>query len=124
MYSRQFLECQGALGMGSGAIADEQISSSSQLDVYHAASNGRLHFQATSNVGGSWSAQTNDVNQWLQIDLGNLQTTVTRVATQGNGANSQWVKRYKLQYSYEGFNFQYYSEQGENQSKVSYAVSI
>ena len=110
--------------MGSGAIADEQISSSSQLDVYHAASNGRLHFQATSNVGGSWSAQTNDVNQWLQIDLGNLQTTVTRVATKGNGANSQWVKKYKLQYSYEDFNFQYYIEKGENQSKVSYAVSI
>ena len=56
----------------------------------------------------------------MQIDLGNQHTKVTRVATQGrNAAYSQWVTKYKLQYSDDGVNFQYYQENGA--IKVSYA---
>jgi len=45
---------------------------------------------------------------------------VTRVATQGrNAAYSQWVTKYKLQYSDDGVNFQYYQENGA--INVSYA---
>ena len=65
-----FSECQEALGMEDGAISDAQISASSQWDANHAAKQGRLHFQAVSGKAGSWSAQFNDLNQWLQIDLG------------------------------------------------------
>ena len=108
--------------MEDNAIADEQISASSQLDASHATSRGRL--QAASSNGGSWSALINDVSQWLQVDLGNQQTIVTHVATQGSNAKSQWVTKYKLQYSYDGFNFQYYSEAGQNESKVSYTFSL
>ena len=106
--------------MEDNAIADEQISASSQLDANHASSKGRLQFQAASSNGGSWSALTNDVSQWLQVDLGNQQTIVTRVATQGSNVKSQWVTKYKLQYSHDGFNLQYYSEPRQNESKVSY----
>ena len=120
MSLQQLPECRKALGMENNAIADEQISASSQLDANHATSKGRLQFQAASNNGGSWSALTNDVNQWLQVDLGNQETMVTRVATQGSNAKSQWVTKYKLQYSYDGFKFQYNSEPGQNESKVSY----
>ena len=119
----QLPECRKALGMENNAIADEQISASSQLDAKHATSKGRLQFQAASNNGGSWSALTNDVNQWLQVDLGNQETMVTRVATQGSNAKSQWVTKYKLQYSHDGFKFQYYSEPGQSESKVSHSSS-
>ena len=120
----QLLECRKALGIEDNAIAVEQISASSQLDANHATSKGRLQFQAASSNDGSWSALTNDVSQWLQVDLGNQQTIVTRVATQGSNPKSQWVTKYKLQYSYDGFNFQHYSEAGQNKSKVSYTFSL
>ena len=104
--------------MENGAIADGQISASSQWDANHAAIQGRLHSRATSSKAGSWSARTNDVNQWLQIDLGDHHTKVTQVATQGRNGESQWVKRYRLQYSVDGVSFQYYNEQGQGESKV------
>ena len=120
----QLPECRKPLGMENNAIADELISASSQLDANHATSKGRLQLKADSNNVGSWSALTNDVNQWLQVDLGNEETTVPRVATQGSNAKDQWVTKYKLQHSYDGFKFQYYSESGQNESKVSYTFSL
>jgi len=105
--------------MENGAIPNQQISASSQWDSNHAAFQGRLHFQATSSKAGSWSARTNDVNQWLQIDLGNQATRVTRVATQGRNGYSQWVTKYNLQYSDDGQNFQYYRKRGQTTNKVN-----
>ena len=46
-----------------------------------AASLGRLNLAAGSGKAGSWCANRNNVNQWLQIDLG-TPTTITKVATQ------------------------------------------
>ena len=116
--------------MESGAIPDSQISASSEYSrtpADQAASQGRLNFQETTDKAGSWIADTNDDKQWLQIDLGNQQTKVTRVATQGRnynvlwpwGPHQQWVTRYKLQYSNDTANFQYYKEQGQTTDKVS-----
>ena len=105
--------------METGAISDAQISASSEYNANYAAKQGRLHFLAVPGIAGSWSAKTNNVNQWLQIDLGNQHTKVTRVATQGRNDYSQWVTKYKLQYSDDGVNFQYYRENGA--IKVSYA---
>ena len=100
------------------------MSASSEYDENHAASQGRLHFKETAVKAGSWSVRTNNLNQWLQIDLGN-QTNVTRVATQGrnhsnwhHGHHSQWVTKYKVQYRDDGVNFQYYREQGKATDKV------
>ena len=98
--------------MEKGAITDGQISSSSQLDANHEASQGRL------NLKGSWSAYANDAEQWLQIDLGSNPVTVTRVATQGSNLQSQWVINYTLKYSDDGLNFQLYKQQGQSQHKV------
>ena len=114
-----FAECHGALGVQSGAISDGQMTASSQRDANHAAIQGRLHFQKTSSKAGSWSACTNDVNQWLQIDLGDQVTKVTRLATQGRNVYSQWVTTYKLQYSDDGVNFQYYTDQPNSVPKVT-----
>jgi len=98
--------------MESGAISDAQISASSQWNAYHAAKQARLNFQARPGIAGSWASRTNNVNRWLQIDLGYQYTNVTRVATQGRNAYIQWVTMYKLQYSDDGVIFQYYSEHG------------
>ena len=99
--------------MESGAISDGQLSASSQWDTNLAAKQGRLHCKAR-----SWSARKNDLHQWLQVDLGSQYTKVTRVATQGRHAMSQWVTKYKLTYSNDGVYFQYYKEQGQTADMV------
>ena len=104
--------------MKNNAISDGHIIASSEFDFNHAAIQGRLNFKKTVTKAGSWSAATNDVHQWLQIDLGSLYTKVTRVITQGSDGHDQWVTKYKLQYGDDGVNFQYYREQGQNVDKV------
>lgn len=104
--------------MENGAMLDGQISASSQWDSNHAAIQGRLFFQATGAKQGGWSAGSNKPEEWLQVDLGSQYTKVTRVATQGRNAHSQWVKSYHLQYSDDGLNFHYYREQGQTVNKV------
>ena len=98
--------------MESGAITDNQIQASTEWDVNHAAIQGRLHYLAKPGKAGSWSARHNNLNQWLQIDLGNQDTTISGLATQGRNGYGQWVTKYKVQYSDNGANFQHYTEQG------------
>ena len=104
--------------MESGVITDGQISASSQWDGNHAAIQGRLHFKKAGVKQGAWSARTNDVNQWLQIDLGNMHTKVSRVGSQGRDGSNQWVTKYKLQYGTDGVSFQYYKDEGQAADKV------
>ena len=105
--------------MQNGEIVDTQISSSSSMDEAHAASRGRLHLNATSGKAGAWSAGRNDNSQWLQVDLRNNNVRVTGVATQGrNGRYAQWVTKYKLQFSDDGVNFQFYKDPGNITLKV------
>ena len=109
--------------MANYAIPNGQITASSQWDVNHAAIQGRLHYKLSGNKQGGWSARTNDVNQFLQIDLVHI-TKLTGVATQGRNAYDQWVKTYKLQYSVDGVNFKYYKGQGQSADKVKYNYSV
>ncbi|XP_022805050.1 uncharacterized protein LOC111342257 [Stylophora pistillata] len=109
--------CFAPLGMEDGTITDVQVSSSSRLDDNHSPSQARLNFKDEGFKAGGWSAQTNDKNQWLQVDLG-IYTRVTRVATQGLNANDEWVTKYRIQYSDDGGNFQYYKQQGDNKWTV------
>ena len=110
--------------MENGEISARRISASSQWDGGHAAEQGRLHFQKSGAKQGAWSTGKNDLEQWLQIDLGSQFTRVTGVATQGrNDRYSQWVRRYKLLYSNNGENFQYYKEQGQSTVKVKKRLS-
>ena len=111
-----------ALGMESGAIADSQITASSEWSVYHSSKRARLH---TTDIGigigrGAWSSLTSDLNQWLQVDLGKI-TPVTHVATQGRNSWSpvQMVTQYKLQFSDHGASFLFYKRQGESSEAVN-----
>ena len=110
-------ECQDALGMQSGDISNGQVSASSEWDGNHAAIQARLYFEAAHGKAGSWSAKYNNLNQWLQIDLGSKHE-VTGLATQGRNGYGQWVTKYKVQYSDNGVNFQYYMQQGQAPIKV------
>ena len=107
--------------MESGTITDGQISASSQYSIYNAPAHGRLNGQDIPSVKkGAWSPATSDANQWLQIDLGSSDITVTRVGTQGrNGHRLQCVTKYNLQYSHDEVSFQYFKEQGQAIEKVS-----
>ena len=113
------LGCVDPLGMDSGAITDAQISASSQWDNNQAASRVRLHmqYQRRGSKRGAWSSRTNDLNQWLQINLGGY-STLTGVATQGRSDHDQWVTKYRLQYSDDGVIFQFYKELHQTSPKV------
>ena len=103
--------------MEDGTITDDQISSSTRMDDDHSPSKARLNFKEEENKAGGWSSQTNDENQWLQVDLGSY-TRVTRVATQGLNVNNEWVTKYKLQFSDDGKNLQNYKQQGDSEWTV------
>ena len=111
------IACIAPLGMESETISDAQISASSQLDDNHSARQARLHFKISGIKRGGWSALTNDLNQWLQVDLGSY-SKVTRVATQGRNAYNEWVTRYRLQYSDDGITFYFYKEGDNSSAKV------
>ena len=105
------LDGESSLGMETGAIPDGQITASSYWGQYHEPYLARLHLQeAWSQFHGSWAAGSNDINQWLQIDL-SIEHNITRVATQGRQDANQWVTKYNLHYSANGVTFQYYTDQ-------------
>ena len=93
--------------MENRAIPDAQITASSEWNSQHGASNGRLNFQAGGGRTGAWSAKSNDLNQWLQVDLGHV-TEVTGIKTQGRSDNNQWVTSYTVSYSNDGIHFAAY----------------
>ena len=105
--------CSGeeAFGLESGLITDQQITASSSWSKSLGKQNARLNQLAARGKKSSWSAQSNDLNQWLQIDFGR-NVKITKLATQGrNDYGDQWVKSYTLTYSAEGSNvFQVYQE--------------
>ena len=104
--------------MENGATSDAQISASSQWDNYHGPRRARLNGKRSAGNGvGAWCAITNDIYQWLQVDLRKY-TTVTRIATQGRSDLNQWVTKYRLQYSEDGVNFHFYKALGQDSAMV------
>lgn len=106
--------------MESGAVFDEQISASSEYNSLHSAIRGRLRLAGGASSAGSWTTVSNNVDEWLQIDLKTQGTKVSGVATQGRDTNSyeHWVTKYKLQYSNDEVRFEYYRDQGQTVDKV------
>lgn len=105
--------------MESGLIKDAQITASSQWDGKHVPVQARLNFPESGGKRGGWIASKNDLNQWIQVDLGSY-TRVTGIATQGRGIAyyHQRVTNYKLEYSDDGLTFHYYKVPGESSPKV------
>ena len=112
--------------MESGAIADSQITASSEVNAYHNPRRARLYTKETDDYSsGAWSSLTGDLNQWLQVDLGKTKP-VTHVATQGRNSWSpaQMVTKYKLQFSNDGASFLFYKRHGESLDAVRRNILI
>eukprot|EP00058_Branchiostoma_floridae_P012572 XP_002598060.1 hypothetical protein BRAFLDRAFT_85725 [Branchiostoma floridae] len=105
-------ECQDPLGMESGAIPDESITSSSWdnewvYDDYDDPATeygvgwdtGAPWYARLNGDGDAWAPDNNDtVGEWLQVDLGEMKD-VKGTITQGRPSSDRWVTSYKLQYS-------------------------
>lgn len=105
--------CEAGLGLQSYAVPDSAVTASSMVDIYHKPGNGRLHFQKVPSPlrYGAWATLGGHYLQgsWWQVDFGSW-TKVTIIATQGRQDAAQWVKKYRLSYSYDGLFFRYYKE--------------
>ena len=88
---------------------------SSQYNQYYGPDRGRLRTEGEGSYGGGWAAQYNDVNQFLQFDLGR-ELKVTAVATQGRSDANWMVTSYTLAYSVDGGSFTPYGE-GDGQAR-------
>eukprot|EP00057_Strongylocentrotus_purpuratus_P014292 XP_011668766.1 PREDICTED: uncharacterized protein LOC590339 [Strongylocentrotus purpuratus] len=95
---------QKSLGMKDQQIPDSAITASTQYDGNHGPERSRLDTVASGVGGGAWSALTNDVNQWLQVDLNSFYI-LTGVITQGRQDADQWVTAFKVSYSDDGTNW-------------------
>ena len=76
-----------------------------QWDANHGPSNARLNRPAGWGKTGAWSAKTNDLGQWIQVNFREL-TRVTEVVIQGRQDADQWVTAFKLSYSLDGKHFE------------------
>ena len=100
--------------MESRAIPNSAVTASSTYARKHEPWQARLNNVAKkSQSTGSWTARTNVVGQWLQIDLGK-ETVLTKIATQGRPtrAHAQWVSSYKIRLSLDGRKWNVYRSDG------------
>ena len=106
-----------SLGIEDGRIPDSSFTASTIYSGSYAATLARLNLAAASGKAGSWAAKNNDVNQWLQIDLG-TPTTVTKVATQGRQVGNEWITSYSLSYSLTGSFWVQYTVRGKKKVMI------
>lgn len=106
--------CRGyPIGMESGKISDENIVASSWQEPFHAfrPEKGRLQ-----KDDGVWCPNTLgevDKGYYLQVEFPG-RYNICAVATQGSPLyDTDWVTKYRLQYSMDGQNFTFYTENGE-----------
>ena len=104
-------------------ITSDQLSESSKATSIAGADFGRLNRPNTDSSGsGSWRANTEDQNQWIQVDF-DSSTVVTAIVTQGrdNDNNNQWVTQYSVEYTaHSGSSWTYVS--GESGAIVSWLI--
>ncbi|XP_033104771.1 lactadherin-like [Anneissia japonica] len=88
-----------ALGVEDGTV---HLTASSEFNNDLRADRGRLNTVAGGS--GGWAAATNNLNQWIQADLGAIKGVIG-VITQGRSEDVQWVTSYKVNYSTDGSNY-------------------
>lgn len=106
----RYKDCRAAAGLEKRQIPDEQVSASSFIKGHHP-SQGRLNNEVKqvngSTLWGSWCAKTDDVFQYIQVDLKKVRN-ISGVATQGSSMGT-WVTEYTLNYSLDGLLWETYS---------------
>ncbi|XP_028516808.1 lactadherin-like [Exaiptasia diaphana] len=113
-FSWNTYKCDGCknslpLGMEDGRIPDENITASSffrKKNIY------RPSFGRLRTNGRTWSADTGNAGEYIQIDLDVIKF-ITMVATQGRDtSHNQWVTKYSLSYSLNAKDWKAYEEDG------------
>ena len=83
-----------------------------QYGARYEPSKGRLNQQT------SYIAKTNDIGQWIQVDLGKV-AKVTKIGTQGRYNVGQWVTKYIVSCSIDGGYFEFQTHKPYNFPRVS-----
>ncbi|XP_035697814.1 uncharacterized protein LOC118430887 [Branchiostoma floridae] len=91
-------------------------SASSQFDSRHSADRADINSRETSDKAGAWAAVTNDQDQWLMRDLGEVKA-VTGVITKGRDYSPDWphephdqyVTSYVISYGVENGDEKFYT---------------
>ena len=79
------------LGMENREIPNKAVKASSSWPYTgYEPWQARLHNIDTTGSSGSWSAGSNAIEQYLQIDLGK-ERVVNKIATQGRPSFDQWM---------------------------------
>ena len=115
--------CQEGLGLENYVIPDSSITASSYEapgTTLFIPGNGRLNFRGKAGHYGAWVAGNLRDNSWFQVNFGRF-VKVTIVSTQGRDDSYEWVKKYRLTYSYDGMFLRNYLEDGS--IKVSFPQS-
>lgn len=64
---------------------------------------------ATASSSRSWSAATNNDEQWIQADFGRV-IMVEEIRTRGRGDSDQWVTSFRVSTSLDGDEFEYIAD--------------
>ncbi|KAL3884669.1 hypothetical protein ACJMK2_024787, partial [Sinanodonta woodiana] len=107
--------CNEDLVSGPNGIPDTKVSASSEFGVNdpthdYSAPRGRLNTTEVTDASGvihigSWTAEKNDVDQWLQFEL-NEPSLIRGITTQGrHGCCKQWVTKFRVLYSMDCKNW-------------------
>ncbi|GFN75366.1 LOW QUALITY PROTEIN: mucin-2-like [Plakobranchus ocellatus] len=104
----------GTLRVCNGSVQDampipmdaSQITASSSLSVYSGAERAMLDTRQETLKTGGWVAQTNDLNQWIEVSFPES-LNVMGLVVQGRAGADQWVESFRLMYSEDGQVFKY-----------------
>ena len=71
---------------------------------------------------GGWAAKNIDLKQWIQVEF-ETSYKITSIQTQGRSDMAQWVKSYKVGYSWNGIDWKIYMD-GDGIEKVVVKTSF
>ncbi|XP_022809965.1 coadhesin-like, partial [Stylophora pistillata] len=66
------LECQAELGMSSGKIPNSAITATTSYNQYYGPERARLNTVKSGSFAGAWLPNSQDLGQWIQVDLGSF----------------------------------------------------
>eukprot|EP00794_Sanderia_malayensis_P008095 gene8095-8963_t len=115
LIKRSFEICNKGLGIESGlSLPSGFVLTASSFVTGNEAIKGRL------SGALSWCANTNNANEYIQIDFGKT-ITMTGIAVQGNPTASSWVNDFYVEYGITETSLAPYTEKGVNKLFVGNA---
>ncbi|XP_015198784.2 milk fat globule EGF and factor V/VIII domain containing b isoform X2 [Lepisosteus oculatus] len=115
------LRCISMLGMEGGGIAESQIMASSVHYGFLGLQRWGPELSRLNNKGlvNAWTSATHDKNPWIQVNL-ERKMRLTAIITQGASrmGTAEYIKSFKVAYSYDGKAFTVYKGEGQRKDKV------